>query len=203
MNSTLPKHTDLEELIPWYVNGTLAEDEMEHMTRHLQECPECRGSIEREMAFARSYSADTRSYNLDSAIMESALNKLIDTLDEQPAQRKRTAARISATVTMAISLLLVSAVFMIRTLPVNDQEYRTLTTPSQVQAGTVYQVVFHDEEPSRDIRQAIEISGLEIISGPSPQGVYRLAISPHVEPSTAMQELASRVDLLMMEQELR
>jgi len=45
MPSETCANRDIVELLPWYLNGTLAEDERRAVERHLQSCPSCRREI--------------------------------------------------------------------------------------------------------------------------------------------------------------
>jgi len=36
---------EMEQLLPWYINGTLSGDEMLDVTRHLHRCTSCRGAL--------------------------------------------------------------------------------------------------------------------------------------------------------------
>ena len=42
-------HHQSEKLIPWYVNGTLHENEMATLGAHLEHCPQCRSEVELEL----------------------------------------------------------------------------------------------------------------------------------------------------------
>ncbi len=48
----MDNHQKIRELIPWYVNGTLSELELDAMNVHIQTCAECRREIECEIRLA-------------------------------------------------------------------------------------------------------------------------------------------------------
>lgn len=42
MSSRSASHVDISELLPWYVNGTLEQEQTKLVDQHLEECPSCR-----------------------------------------------------------------------------------------------------------------------------------------------------------------
>ena len=50
---TSDQHQSLQELLPWYLNRTLAARERDTIERHLQVCPDCR----QELAFLQAVAA--------------------------------------------------------------------------------------------------------------------------------------------------
>ena len=50
-------HRQTQQLLPWYVTGTLDRDETALVAQHLSECAECREDLEAEAALARELKA--------------------------------------------------------------------------------------------------------------------------------------------------
>ena len=53
-------HQAISELIPWYVNDTLENDERERVAQHIAECPACA----QEIARCRTIAAVVRSADM-------------------------------------------------------------------------------------------------------------------------------------------
>src|SRR5579872_2508834 len=55
-------HDEVQELLPWLINGTLAHDEIDRIEEHLAQCAECRS----ELAAERQLAAAIESSPIDS-----------------------------------------------------------------------------------------------------------------------------------------
>lgn len=79
-------HDDIEQLLPWFVNDTLDEDERQLVTTHVSTCVECRASVEllrRMQAIAQDESPapmvpTPRSDTLIAAISAKQISKPFD-----------------------------------------------------------------------------------------------------------------------------
>ena len=72
------RHQEAWELIPWYVNGTLVEDEAVQVEAHLARCPLCR----REVDANRELAAALRAADAAPAAPDPRLERLLARLDE-------------------------------------------------------------------------------------------------------------------------
>src|SRR6185503_6149862 len=50
-------HAETQRLLPWYVNGSLEDEEQAQVEAHLEVCPECREDLKTEQAMARQIRA--------------------------------------------------------------------------------------------------------------------------------------------------
>src|SRR3954463_2666539 len=50
-------HEQAQQLLPWYVNGTLEADEAAEVETHLAECAECRADLAAEQVLSRNVAA--------------------------------------------------------------------------------------------------------------------------------------------------
>jgi hypothetical protein len=53
-------------------------------------------------------------------------------------------------------------------------DFRTVTTPVSIPAGTSFQVVFDDAVTLADVKEILGRAGVNAVSGPTPAGVYTL-----------------------------
>lgn len=76
------EHAELTELLPWYVNGTLAVGERQRLERHLEGCATCRQDLELEQHIAGALSSGPAVEYMPAASLK-RLNERLDALQEQ------------------------------------------------------------------------------------------------------------------------
>lgn len=80
--------------------------------------------------------------------------------------------------------------------------FRTLSdapAPAAAGDGTLLRVVFADQAREREIRGALIAVGGRIVDGPSPTGVYTVAVDEGGDPSAALESLRSFSQVLFAE----
>jgi hypothetical protein len=181
-------HTAAWELLPWYVNDTLDQDERRAVHAHLQQCAECRHEEEscREMAAA------VRSGHAAPSPHPAQLARLLERLDEPRPEGPLRAilaaprgVRFALAAQAAVLVTLLAVVFW----PAAPAPYRTLESPAASAAvtagGQQVRLVFAAEATESEIRHLLLEIGAEITSGPSPLGAYTVtlpAAGPASEP---------------------
>lgn len=191
--------------IPWYVNGTLNEQQMNRVEAHIAACAPCRASVEEELRRARRYSQHTAAMGARLPGPEPSLEALLSNLaDAAPPRRRRPAAvAVAAVAVLALSFLLV--LVSQRDEPAVEVEYETLTSEPAESSGIVLQVVFREDAWEQQIRQLVSGHGASIVSGPTPKGVYRISLPPgtgEAEADRLLPELRREPAVLMAEREL-
>jgi hypothetical protein len=188
-------HDDARLLIPWYVNGTLNEQDMAQVEQHLEGCTECRVSVSEGITSAqrlhrslnRSLKQDDHETRLDRLLASrkqhfSALSARLGTNRSQsasrpPAANVRSRLLIPALVTSLIIAVAVPVVFY--TQPDTQPEDPTLfelRTDNPESTSPVLQLVFKADVSERDIELLLNASG-STIGQPTDYGVYRIALS--------------------------
>lgn len=194
----------IEKLIPWYVNGTLVQDDMILVDSHIQECEHCRCTIETEMQFSRNYACFTDPNIALANQTEAALNDLLTALPTQSVNAGNTIRNASfATAAVAVIAIGLFALLDNRGARV---EYRTLTVPAERSQGVVLQLVFQTGTREADIREIVSGSAASITSGPTPQGVYRIRLTNNLQQpgiDILVAQLRANPAVLMAEAELR
>ena len=80
-----PEHEEFQELLPWYVNETLAGPQRAQLESHLRECEACRAELERERLIRGRMAGDAAIEYLPAP----SLKRLHARLDEINHQASR------------------------------------------------------------------------------------------------------------------
>jgi anti-sigma-K factor RskA len=188
-----PLPHDAALLLPWYVNGTLAEGEHRAVAAHLHECAACRSELEsiREVhqqarAFFASAPVPAR---LRAEVMSrvkarpqpsrTLLQSLADAL--LPARPPRWAAAL------AVAVIVVQAGalgwFALNAGP--EPQVRARSVESSVAR---VRIVFNPRATEAEIRAALTALGGRIVEGPSQDGAWVIEL-PAAEPTLLSQRL--------------
>jgi anti-sigma factor RsiW len=180
-------HAAAWELLPWYVNDTLDQDERRAVHTHLQQCAECR----HEEASCREMAAAVRSGHAAPSPHPAQLARLLERLDDPRPEsplRAILAAPRGVRVALAAQAAALVTLLAIVFWPATPAPYRTLESPaaSAVAAGgQQVRLVFAAEATESEIRHLLLEVGAEITGGPSPLGAYTVtlpAAGPASEP---------------------
>ena len=68
-------HAQTQHLLPWYVTGTLEDDETAQVEKHLSECAECREDVEAERALAREIRALPNDVDHGWAVLKARIDE--------------------------------------------------------------------------------------------------------------------------------
>lgn len=232
MSSSGPKnanHTDHQaawESLPWYVNGTLEGPELAEVERHVKDCVACRSELKylRELG-GLLHTAEV--FPLTPARSLSAVMARIDTVESGEAARigppsltQRIRSWIEplyqaspgirhALMAQAAAILLLVGIIAWPTAQAPSATHRTLSDVGAPEVGprANLRVVFAPETPESQLREILRSVRGEIISGPTPLGVYTVAapVSEHsdqtarslleglrAQPEITFAELAAR-----------
>ncbi len=181
-------------LLPWYVTGTLSEQERRQADEHLVTCASCRA----ELAELRVMRTQVREAGADQLVpdMLGAVKARI----RQPARHGSTGL-LGATASalrllfapnwvpaFAFALILVQAgalVWMAQRTPVGgDVSTRGLPSPT-----TRLSLTFRPTATEQDIRRLLLETHTRIVAGPSVDGIYVVEV-PTTDPARIEQRLA-------------
>lgn len=162
-------HDEIEQLIPWYVNGTLNEAEMDLVNRHVGRCECCAASVEREVRFARKLRGRPEDLP-ELPAPEVGWKRLANRLPKpQPLFGSAPAATLAA-----VMLVVASGAFLVGQ-QLQPPAFQTMTTPPTYQ-GPVIQLSFEPDVPEHTIRGVVLELGGTVIAGPTSTGVYRIGL---------------------------
>jgi hypothetical protein len=207
-------HEEAWELLPWLVNGSLAPDEQARVSRHVEECEECRREIDLQTGIQAALEGDARieyapqpSYQkligrieeLERAAPEGEAPRLPRVSRPAPgAGMPRWLTGVLATqgaFVLALALLVGWQSFE-RFLAPN---YQTLTSaePSTSLRGNL-RVVLAPDVTVREFGALLGSMGARVVAGPTDAGAWTLAIpyaaeSPKFEAALRQLRLDPRI----------
>ena len=196
-------HAKIDRLLPWYVNGTLSEAERAEVELHLDLCEDCRRELARCRVTSRTL---RESGGVAPQPHPAQLNRLMRRIDalgepeEAPSPGRRlwgalarpfmgTPRPLRWAFAAQLALVALLGFLLLRPTPppthiasdsAPQAEFRTLSDSSGTATSNADQallrVVFTEDLPERELREALLELRAEIVGGPSPFGVYTLAV---------------------------
>jgi len=174
------EHLSVRELLPFFINGTLSELENARVTRHVASCASCHAERDEQRRLMElMHAAPERAGDAQAAWAR--LERALDAESRARAQDRRVRPAwiwsIGLAAAAAMVLLLTRIVLIDPDSSTND--YRTLTsaTPASPTGSGTIRAVFVPQATLGDIENLLDRARCQIISGPSPRGVYTLAPS--------------------------
>jgi anti-sigma factor RsiW len=170
-------HDEVQRLLPWLINGTLAPDEVERTEQHLAECAECRADLFEEQKLAQGFASLPVTVDSSWEAMERRLDA------ERPFRPRLDVSlwrrRIPLGWALASPLAAAAAVALVfinvtpREQP-NDQ-YRALGAAGMAQTANLV-VVFAPDTKEEVMRAALEAADARLVDGPTETGAYLLRV---------------------------
>jgi hypothetical protein len=187
-------HQRIWESLPWYVNRTLPPEAAAAVVEHAAVCDRCREEIEACKSVAQ---AVVEAGELAPTPHPVRLTRLLRRIDEHEARGGRAGipallARLRSLAAPAARPLpwmlaaQVAVLLLIGTLlfwPHQEPQFRTLSAPAAVPAEQLtLRVVFNRQATEEEIRRLLLSVRGEITGGPSPFGVYTVAVPVSGDP---------------------
>jgi hypothetical protein len=188
-------HQEISVLLPWYVNGSIGEQERQRVDALLMVCAGCREELARERRIYQSMTVDTAVEYMPAASLKRLQARLDAVVGGAPANARadvpavRKPGRRSmawqglmaasvAVMAVAISLLAADR-WMQSRAHASASDYYTVTTPVAHAPGEVIRAVFSPTITLVELQAILDNAQLRIISGPTEAGVYSLAANSH------------------------
>jgi len=177
-----------EDLLPWYVNGSLSAAEQQRVEAHLQECGTCRAEVELLRAMR-----DVSKQVTEPVPGQFAWQRLQRDIRQQD---KTVTKRQWWVPSLAAAALLVIAIQGVLLFNVTRQDGYGLA--GHAPPGTVVQVKFNPEATEKSIRAALQGVGGEIVTGPSAAGIYHIQLADSADDP----ELQARIERLQAQRDV-
>jgi anti-sigma factor RsiW len=187
-------HARVWHMLPWWVNGTLSQQDNERVERHVNQCAACAAEVELQ----RALQATLRS---DPVMMapQSGWQKMVERLDDDAATHDGKSPSIWWRGAVAVQTLLIVGLTTLlwqsyssnsdANTAMLQPRYETLTantmTPASDARGTV-RVVFRKDVSLAEVNALLRSRSAQIVSGPSEAGVYTLAPSVSSDADTQL-----------------
>lgn len=212
-NAAVETETSVEQLVPWYLNGTLGESEMNLINSQLDRSKQFSRDVELDLKIAGLLACEPPNLEQTIAQKEQGFAELIGAIRKH--ERHRTVRRSPLTLA---SISGVAAVFFTIAVIVSFTElgkysgvddgdltdtYQTLTDPGSMSKGSVLQIVFESETPEREIRHLLLDRDAHLISGPTASGVYRVELPAAMDGESYVRELQANPAVRWVELEVR
>lgn len=160
---------DIEQLLPWYVNGTLDETERARVESHLADNPAARAEVARLQTLAQHVKQDAAEVPSPG---EFGLNRLLKAVKEEESQTApaRTNWWRQAAAVAALLVIVVQAGVIYQQVgaPTDIQPLGAVEAPS-------LRIMVDDEVTIGAVGEALRSMRAEIVSGPSALGLYTVS----------------------------
>jgi hypothetical protein len=184
-------HQSTQELLPWFLNGTLGGEELAQVEEHLRACPGCRSELECARLLRSAYVESDLMPDAAAALAK-LRPKLLD--EAMPAQQTRRPGRRPAVptgvgpawvipawfkVALAAQFALIFALGWAVIQPERaGLAYHTLASASAPQhaAGSLV-VVFDPAAPQREVARILHLAGGRIVDGPTASNGLVIAVA--------------------------
>jgi hypothetical protein len=203
-------HRITQELLPWYIQGTLDLDEAAVVRAHLQSCAACRAELETDRALSAMMAAAPSEADLGWATLKNRIageasprRGGVGRRSAAPRRRLsalgRAVARPSrgwAAAAQAASLVVIAGSAWIWANQPHAQ-YHVLSAPKVVNTGNVV-VIFKPTMSERDMLAALRSADARLVDGPTVSDAYVLHVAD-AERASALSKLRANAQVILAE----
>lgn len=175
-------HRQTQSLLPWYINGTLDENEVAMVRAHLTECAECQADLASERTIGDDIATMPIDVEKDWAAMRARLtdrasgSKPVIPFVRQPRPflRRRIPMGWALTAQAAAAILILGVGRLVT--PAAGPAFHTLGSAEPVAPGNLL-VIFRPDTTERDMRATLQGSGARLAGGPTASDAYVLRVA--------------------------
>jgi anti-sigma-K factor RskA len=201
-------HRQVEALLPWYVNGSLGDDERVRVEAHLAACPRCQAELASERLLQAALRADDDGAgDADAAVARLRVRIARHAVRPRWARRWRAWWRsLSSGWRLALAAqgvaMLVLCALLATWLPSRDDApYRALGAASvdtDRMAGATLVVRFRPDITEQEMRRVLRDSEARLVYGPTTTDAYLLSVARGREQA-AIARLRQQAAVLLVE----
>lgn len=184
-------HEELAELLPWYVNGTLADTERHCVERHIQSCADCRDNV----AMLETVRGAVRNDLPAPLVPRPDPQKLLAALDRSGGGAVRPGVPLIAAAA-AVAAVAIMATWYFGSRPAAEPiMFQTATAPGISQEiNYVLEVTFTpDAGPATRSAFFAAVGGNEL-AVPTSDRVYRVALGIGTVSLAELEDYAERIE---------
>jgi len=173
------EHRSAQDLLPWFVNGTLGAGEASSVARHIAGCERCQKDAAEQAQLRASASATQVAGDIerDWAVLRSRIEAIAPARTRGPGGATRWSWRRWLPLTVASQgALIITLVLVLIGGPSPEGRYRALgAQPAASEANAV--AVFRGDATSQQMRDALHAVGARIVGGPTVTDAYLLRVA--------------------------
>ena len=216
------EHAETQRLLPWFVTGTLAGDDLIRVQDHLDECVRCQHDADelREWAATLSRKANAPDQLMQADALARGLARLRPRLHAQVHERPRLRTTLTAdwqraptwlrwTAVAQAAVLVLAAGGLVSSWVTGGQRddrqpgaaYRTLSdAPVPARDSSIHRlvVVFDPHAETSRVQALLQANQARIVDGPSETGAYVLAV-PAARAASARATLRAAPEVRLAE----
>jgi len=210
VNLGSPMHQNVQDLLPWFVMGSLDDDDRTVVDEHLLACAACRRDMEWHRQVRAAHAAPASARDVDRAF--AALQaRLPASIAKSPAvgwlsalrawwQAQQPWARYAFALQPVLILGLAGALLFGpgKSVPEEPGLFHALGRPTAALAAARLVVVFAPQTTQVEMRRVLLASGTRIVDGPTAADAYILAVAPE-RAEQAAQQLRSEHSVLLIQ----
>ena len=184
----MTRHQKILELLPWFVNGTLDEQERSMVNEHLNSCGTCHDEFMALKETSEVFHATTEPSK------DSIVHARYDFMQQLEGKSRKVgpASRWMIPVSLAACLLIAILLFG----PFSQQEQSFETLGANASSKPVIQLIFQPDTAESFIQSLVTGDQRHIISGPTAQGVYRIELLADEDPQQVLQSLKDHPNVI-------
>jgi anti-sigma factor RsiW len=173
------EHRSTQDLLPWFVNGTLGADEASAVASHLAQCERCqKDALEQARLKASVFvSPPEGDVDRDWAALRSRIEAAPASATHKPQAAPSWPWRRWLPMTVAVqAAFTVALILVLLGGSLREERYRALgERPTAFEANAV--AVFRNDATNQQMRDALHAAGARIVGGPTVTDAYLLRIT--------------------------
>ncbi|HEX6949430.1 MAG TPA: zf-HC2 domain-containing protein [Nitrospira sp.] len=207
---TLPAGVHPEvELLPWYVNGSLRQDDRQRVARHLESCPDCRRELDELTDIRRSLKT---MYDAEAEPSARLARSVMAQVAEDSGRRSLRAHDRSWTsgldrwfrsllmpqwVPTLAAILLVFQMGLLVWVALPPGERGEVSTRSLRRQTATIKVLFQPSATEEQIRSLLQGLPARVVDGPNAEGTFTIEVtSGDPSASAPLVQLRDRRDVV-------
>jgi anti-sigma factor RsiW len=175
-------HQQTQALLPWYINGTLDENELTTVEQHLSECRECQADFAAEHSLGTDIASVPMDVDKGWAAMRARLNEgtykpapVVSAPRARPSFFRRSIPMNWVLSAQAAAAVLIFGVARLASLTPEPVYHTLSSTPGAASANLL--VIFRPDTVEQDLRASLMRSGAHIVGGPTDSNAYVLHVA--------------------------